>query len=180
MTVFKPGDTVEVLDEAMRGRVTEVTGNQVTVLDADGFETDFPATTLVKVPADSSLTVSYGEIERVKQLKDAKPKKKAATPRKKDRDAPGMVVDLHIEKLAASTDNMSNFDMLDLQVRTFESQLRFARSKRIKRVVFIHGVGDGILRQEVHTILRRQDDLKFYDAPYHAYGQGATEVWFYG
>ena len=43
-------------------------------------------------------------------------------------------------------------------------------------VVFIHGVGEGVLRQELETLFRRYNNVQFYDADYKTYGLGATEV----
>ena len=40
---------------------------------------------------------------------------------------------------------MQNYDMLNLQLDTAKRRLDFAISKRIQRVVFIHGVGEGFL-----------------------------------
>ena len=49
--------------------------------------------------------------------------------------------------------------------------------KRLQQVVFIHGVGEGVLKAELHTLLRRYDGIRFSDADYREYGQGATQVW---
>jgi dsDNA-specific endonuclease/ATPase MutS2 len=43
-------------------------------------------------------------------------------------------------------------------------------------MVFIHGVGEGVLRQELETLLGRYSNVQFYDADYKSYGIGATEV----
>jgi hypothetical protein len=51
--------------------------------------------------------------------------------------------------------------------------------KRIQKIVFIHGVGEGILKAELDFLLGRYDNLKFYDADYQKYGLGATEVYFF-
>ncbi|GAL71031.1 putative DNA mismatch repair protein [Jejuia pallidilutea] len=74
---------------------------------------------------------------------------------------------------------MTNFDMLNLQLQTAQRQLEFAIKKRIQRIVFIHGVGEGVLREELETLFRRYDNLKYYDANYQKYGLGATEVYIY-
>ncbi len=71
---------------------------------------------------------------------------------------------------------MSNFDMLNLQLDTARGQLEFAMRKRIPKIVFIHGVGEGVLRQELETLFSRYNNVKFYDADYKTYGLGATEV----
>ncbi len=43
--------------------------------------------------------------------------------------------------------------------------------------MFIHGVGEGVLRYELHRLLKEYEgQLKFYDADYQKYGIGATAV----
>ena len=74
---------------------------------------------------------------------------------------------------------MSNFDMLNIQLDTAKRQLDFAIGKRIQKVVFIHGVGEGILKEELHYLFKKYDNLKYYDADYQKYGLGATEVYIY-
>ena len=90
-----------------------------------------------------------------------------------------MEVDLHIEQLVDSTRNMTNYDMLTLQLETARRQLEFAIAQRIQRVVFIHGVGEGVLRTELEFLLGRYPNVAFYDAEYAKYGVGATEVYIY-
>jgi dsDNA-specific endonuclease/ATPase MutS2 len=72
---------------------------------------------------------------------------------------------------------MDNSEMLNLQLETAKRQLDFAISKRIQKVVFIHGVGAGVLKEELHYLFRRYDNVKYYDADYQKYGLGATEVY---
>jgi len=45
--------------------------------------------------------------------------------------------------------------------------------------VFIHGVGEGVLRTELEFLLGRYSNVTFYDAEYAKYGVGATEVYIY-
>ena len=74
---------------------------------------------------------------------------------------------------------MSNFDKLNLQLDTARRQLEFAIKKRIQKVVFIHGIGEGVLKMELETLFSRYDNIKYYDADYKKYGLGATEVYIY-
>ena len=97
----------------------------------------------------------------------------------KDRNAPKMEVDLHIHQLTKSSKGMSNHEMLTLQLDAAKGQLEFAIRKRIQKVVFIHGVGEGILKEELYYLFRRYENLKYYDADYQKYGAGATEVYIY-
>jgi dsDNA-specific endonuclease/ATPase MutS2 len=72
---------------------------------------------------------------------------------------------------------MTTFDILNYQMDTARRQLEFAMRKRIQRVVFVHGVGEGVLREELRTLFRRYEDLRVGDADYRKYGMGATEVY---
>jgi hypothetical protein len=45
--------------------------------------------------------------------------------------------------------------------------------------VFIHGVGEGVLKLELEYLFGRYNNVKFYDADYKKYGLGATEVYIY-
>ena len=90
-----------------------------------------------------------------------------------------MEVDLQIGQLVKSTRGMNNFDMLNLQLDAAKRQLEFAMRNRIQKVVFIHGVGDGVLKEELNYLFKRYDNLKFYDAEYKKYGLGATEVYIF-
>jgi len=65
-----------------------------------------------------------------------------------------------------------------LQLDTARRQLEFAIRKRIQKVVFIHGVGEGVLKTELEYLFGRYN-VKYYDADYQKYGLGATEVYIY-
>jgi dsDNA-specific endonuclease/ATPase MutS2 len=69
--------------------------------------------------------------------------------------------------------------MLTLQMDTAKRQLEFAIRKRIQKVVFIHGVGEGVLKTELEYLFGRYNNVKYYDADYQKYGLGATEVYIY-
>ncbi|HEY9176586.1 MAG TPA: Smr/MutS family protein [Flavipsychrobacter sp.] len=92
---------------------------------------------------------------------------------------PAEVIDLHIENLVESTRGMSNADILMTQLSTLETQLRIAINSRQQRLIVIHGLGKGKLRDEVHRVLSETPEVKNYANEWMArYGFGATEVWF--
>jgi DNA-nicking Smr family endonuclease len=71
---------------------------------------------------------------------------------------------------------MTNGEILQHQMMRCRAFLREAFEKRYPKVVIIHGVGEGVLKSEVHRFLDQQDHLSYHDAPYRTYGFGATEV----
>ncbi|WP_111684243.1 Smr/MutS family protein [Winogradskyella tangerina] len=172
------GDSVETIDDAITGVVTRISGRSVTIEAEDGFEFEFDASELMLSSKKNTLEIAVydADIESVKQEKEIKKRKSAPAVKPKERHTPKFEVDLHIHHLTDSTKGMTNFDMLNLQLDTARRQLEFAIKKRIPKMVFIHGVGEGVLRQELETLLGRYNNVQFYDADYKTYGLGATEV----
>ena len=138
----------------------------------------FEANELINSTSDTSIEQELyaSDIEAVKREKETKKRTAAPTIKPKERSAPKFEVDLHIHHLSKSTRGMTNYEMLNLQLDTARRQLEFAIRKRIPKIVFIHGVGEGVLRQELETLFGRYNNVKFYDADYKTYGLGATEV----
>ena len=88
-------------------------------------------------------------------------------------------VDLHIEKLTGNWNNMSNFEMLTLQLQTFEKYFDLAVVHHLPSMIVIHGVGTGKLRDEIHDLLRMKRNVKSFINQYDPrYGYGATEIYF--
>lgn len=176
---FQIGDKIEVLDDVVSGKVIEVSDNEITIETEDGFLLDFAPSQLVMAADSSVIHVSNREVARIKAEKEAPKKRRQKTLRPKERNAPKIEVDLHVHQLTDSDRGMSNYEKLNLQLDTAKRQLEFAIRKRIQKVVFIHGVGEGVLKQELHTLFRRYENLKYYDAEFKKYGLGATEVYIY-
>lgn len=182
MMTFEIGDAVLVLDEAMSGIVKKVVGNIISIETNDGFLLDFESHELVKKSSKDAINkelFSHSSVNEAIKEKELSVKRKQQKVRPKDRYEPTMEVDLHINQLVKSSKNMSNFDMLSLQLDTAKRQLDFAISKRIQKIVFIHGVGEGVLKVELDYLFGRYNNIKFYDANYQKYGVGATEVYIY-
>lgn len=178
---FEINDKVEVLDDALKGKVINIDGETIYVETSEGFLMEFHASELVKIGEEQSRMIASENISFSEIIKEKQPIKRAKTEKvkSKDRSAPPMEVDLHIEKLVNSFRGMSNFDILNIQLDTAKRQINFAISKRIPKIVFIHGVGEGVLKAELDYLLGRYDNLKFYDANFQKYGLGATEVYIY-
>lgn len=86
-------------------------------------------------------------------------------------------VDLHINALIDSVTGLSNADILEFQMNKFHEVLRQSQNEKGKKIVFIHGIGNGTLKQRVLSELKRKYK-KYYqqDASFKEYGWGATMV----
>ena len=176
---FKTGDEVTVLDDSFNGRVKGYKNGRVIIETFEGFELNFEEKELVKINNAGELksfvsSQSLGAVLRDKE----EPKKRSFIKEKRSRKNETVLeVDLHIEKLVPSKKGMSNYDILTLQSETAKRQLEFAVKNRIPKVVFIHGVGEGVLKTELDFLLGRYEGISFQDADYQKYGLGATEVY---
>ncbi len=177
---MKIGDKVSVIDEDISGKIKTIIGNKVILEDDDGFEYQFAKKELVKeLESINHHDFTPKNISKILSEKKSDLRKKSQKVKPKERNLPPMEVDLHIHQLTSSTRGMDNYDMLTLQLDTAKRQLDYAISKRVQKVVFIHGVGSGVLRTELNYLLKKYDNIDFYDADYQKYGVGATEVYIY-
>lgn len=85
-------------------------------------------------------------------------------------------VDLHIEELVDDMRGMTNGEMLEIQLRKARQTLDEAVTRSCRKVVFIHGVGNGKLKAEVRAMLDNYMGIEYFDASYAKYGFGATEA----
>jgi len=177
--MFNKGDKVSVLDEDVNGVVIGVKDNEITIETEAGFTMTYFVNELLKFNNSSNLMdsikrINVGEVAKEKEI----PKPRIFVKEKKDkREIPAPEFDLHIEKLVPNKRGMSNYDILTLQAETAKRHIEFAIRNRIPKIVFIHGVGEGVLKSELDFLLGRYDNIAFQDGNYQKYGQGATEVY---
>jgi dsDNA-specific endonuclease/ATPase MutS2 len=72
---------------------------------------------------------------------------------------------------------MANHEMLEVQLGRFRNELETAIANGTRRIVFIHGIGNGTLKQELRKELStKYKKYYFQDASFKEYGYGATMV----
>lgn len=175
---FQIDSKVTLIDDVLTGTVISFKGEFVEIEDEHGMRYQIKETELIPFHDDQHELSKYLNINnKILKEKSAldKKKKKSFT---KDKNEIVFEVDLHIHQLVNSIRNMDNYDMLSLQLETAKRKLEFAISKRFSKIVFIHGIGEGILKSELHFLLKKYP-VNFYDASYQKYGLGATEVYIY-
>jgi hypothetical protein len=106
-------------------------------------------------------------------------KPKTSKPHATNNPANEMEIDLHIEELLDDYSNMSNAEIIQVQLNYFQNALDKAMNEHFKKLIVIHGVGNGRLKQEVRAIIATNAALKYYDASYARFGFGATEIVFF-
>lgn len=89
------------------------------------------------------------------------------------------VVDLHIEKIIDRHSHLNNAEMIQIQLDEFEKWIELAQLNHLPSMIFIHGVGKGKLKGEIHDLLKVKKGVKSFINQYSPfYGFGATEVVF--
>lgn len=86
------------------------------------------------------------------------------------------VVDLHIGELIDSILGLSSLDMLKIQIDTFKKVLESAITNDYQKVTFIHGVGNGVLKDAIIKELEDYEGLENRMASISKFGVGAIDV----
>lgn len=182
-----PGDRITFLDEVGGGVVLQVLGaNIVRVRTDEGFELDRSIKGLVRADRDreQALTrlsdhqaslIAADDVLEEKRRRKGQAARPGKTPKKPD-DQGIAEVDLHLHELVEDETRLSDGEKLEFQLRYFERALESAIRNGKRKLIVIHGVGEGVLREEVRRMLQYYDGVQFHDADMRRYGVGATEV----
>ena len=165
---FLAGDKVLFKNENLQGEIVKINSPyKVTVLSSDGFRIDVSVKDLVKIEDGSCGSSSYGKNF------DSKDTESIVMRLKKKKTSQSILkVDLHIESLISNYQSLDNFEITQIQLNECRIKIKVALRSKITKIEIIHGIGAGILRNEVHTILKEYN-LRFYLTE----DGGATEVY---
>jgi hypothetical protein len=86
------------------------------------------------------------------------------------------VVDLHIGEIVDNIAGLSSHDMFLLQINYFVKTLESAMANNFRKVTYIHGIGNGVLKNAVITKLKEYDGLQDKSASLAEFGHGAIDV----
>lgn len=172
---IEQGDYLFAIDDDLEGEVIHIDGASITLLCQDDFEHTFMDYELFRKSEEgaehkkkkftlesesNAIIVKKQYAYPVVQLTGKKPE-----------------VDLHLLELAPKSNFQNDHEALLFQLEYVKSTIETAMRKRIRRVVFIHGMGKGKLRRELRQLLKREySNVEFFDASYQKYGHGATEI----
>lgn len=176
MPKFSPGEIVGFLHEKGKAEVKQYLDNyKILILNDVGFEEIRPENDLIKIYSTKYIDPPK-DIEIIKSAKKRKNYLNSFNVKSVENK---WEIDLHIEHLIDTHNGLSNTEILLKQLTHFRSTFSKAKNQRINKLIVIHGVGEGVLKNEIRTFLARQEHIEFYDASYIDYGKGATEIRFY-
>ena len=92
-------------------------------------------------------------------------------------EKPAGEVDLHIEKLNNDYQFLNSSEILTMQLSYFHKALDAAIVHQLPEIIFIHGSGNGTLKNEIQKVLSKHQKIQtFMDARKEKFGYGATRV----
>ncbi len=144
---------------------------------------DIPVLAFELVTNDSPMRATVVDASRLEDALKAKkavdkPRRKVIKKQSKAKmQGDTIVVDLHIGELVDSIRGLSNGDMLNLQIDEFSRVMDENIKKKGQKIVFIHGKGEGVLRNAImKELTHRYKGHDVQDASFREYGYGATQV----
>ena len=142
----------------------------------DFFET--PALMYTIVENDEVARPLVVDAKRLKEQMYKEEKVVANTSKKKSKTDDGtLVVDLHADEVLETTAGMNSADILHYQMDIFKKTMEEYKKKKGQKIIFIHGKGEGVLRQTlIHELNYRYKSCTYQDASFQEYGYGATQV----
>ena len=151
---FHVGDKVALLNDNLEGIISQINNEEIIIETSDGFDISCTADEIVKTGNLHSLLNRTDDTAFLMEKSIEKKKKNLQKKSGTKNRIPPMEVDLHIHQLVDSTRGMDNYDILTIQMEHAKHKLNFAIKNRIPRVVFIHGVGEGVLKSELEFMFK--------------------------
>lgn len=131
------------------------------------------------VKDDKPVNRYFADPEKIKEalLPKKTPEHKVQSVEKRLKHGHIVEVDLHIHELLDDTTNMTNGEMLEYQLGVFRKTLETYKHQKGQKIVFIHGKGEGVLRNALLKELKsKYRTYTYQDASFREYGFGATMV----
>ena len=174
---FHLNEKVTFLNEKGYAIVKSISNSKITIEDEYGFERHVQAFELVKIIVeDFNIEIPSEKIEadrgfhKKHQGKSKKEKKRQTLPNE------NWEIDLHLENLPDEILSSASLHYIEMQMKALRYFIEKVKTNRVEQFVVIHGVGDGILKDEVISYLARFESFKVSDADISRYGRGASQV----
>ena len=163
---FKVGDIIVFKHEKQCGTISKIVNGKLLVKNSDGFEEIVSSNDIILYDENTDKVTAYGIDFDIKddQIKKRKTKKN-------QRFSKVLKIDLHIELIIDYYKELGNHEIVNIQLKKCENEIRKAMNTRIEKIIIVHGIGVGRLKKEVHQLLD-QYNFRYYTSQ----DGGSTEV----
>lgn len=180
---FKIGDKVKFLNENLQGIVKAMLKNDMLLIEAtDGFDYKVKSNQILVINDDNSVIYNINKEDIRKKITIPTSKKNTSdilsryTTNTKYQSEKVIEIDLHLEELVEFPMKLDDRLRLYTQMQHAKKCLEAAVNQHYRKLIFIHGVGEGVLKSELRNYLAQFEYITVKDADYREYGSGATEV----
>ncbi len=177
------GNKVKFINENLEGEVKTIISEKIVLVScSDGFDYEVSINDILIIGEDNQHVYNVDVTEITTKLisNNKKQDKKGLLSKYIDSNKykyeSVLEIDLHLEELVEFPEKLDDWQRLHTQMQHVKNCLSAAIDENIRKIVFIHGVGTGVLKTELHNYLSGFDHLIIAAADFREYGVGATEV----
>tara|TARA_B100001564_G_C20423071_1_gene571012 strand:- start:91 stop:600 length:510 start_codon:yes stop_codon:yes gene_type:complete len=167
MKKFKVGDIIVFKHEKKTGTILKTVNDKLLIKNSDGFEEIVRSNDIILYDENTDKVAAYG-ISFDEKKDDLINKVKA---KKNQRFSKVLKIDLHIELIIDYYKELENHEIVNIQLKKCENEIRKVINTRIEKIIIVHGIGVGRLKKEVHKLLD-QYNFRYYTSQ----DGGSTEV----
>ena len=164
---FEIGDKVKFIRSNDYGIIQSIISERkVQVEDSSKFLSIVNVDEIIPFNKSTNSVSSYGDLTSNKEKNDnAKNLKKVIS------NLNVVKLDLHIENLSADYHMMTNFEIIQIQIKKCEDLIMKSLNSNVHKLIIVHGIGEGVLKKEIHDLLDRYQ-LRYFES----LNGGSTEV----
>ena len=164
---FEIGDKVKFIRSNDYGIIQSIISERkVQVEDSSKFLSIVNVDEIIPFDKSTNSVSSYGDLTSNKEKNNnAKNLKKVIS------NLNVVKLDLHIENLSADYHMMTNFEIIQIQIKKCEDLIMKSLNSNVYKLIIVHGIGEGVLKKEVHDLLNRYQ-LRYFES----LNGGSTEV----
>ena len=164
---FEIGDKVKFIRSNDYGIIQSVISERkVQVEDSSKFLSIVNVDEIIPFDKSTNSVSSYGDLTSYKEKND-----KAKNLKKVISNSNIVKLDLHIENLSTDYNMMTNFEIIQIQIKKCEDLIMKSLNSNVHKLIIVHGIGEGVLKKEVHDLLNRYQ-LRYFES----LNGGSTEV----
>ena len=165
--LFKVGDKVKFIKSNDYGIIKSIISERkIQVEDSSNFLSIVNHNDVIKFDSSTDTLRAYGDLNINKDI-IAKKMNKSIEPTNLN----VIKVDLHIDNIDDDYLFLTNYEIVQKQLVKCERILLSALNSKTQRLIIVHGIGQGVLKNEVHKLLNRFK-LRYFES----INGGSTEV----
>ncbi len=171
------GDQVSFMSDTTQGVIVAIiSDSEYEVEIEDGFTIPANRLEIEKIQVKDFEVDEKGLKSQIKKDLNKEAKQESKSNKEPQKFFNHHEIDLHIENITNSWSGLSNFEIVTLQLSYFRKRLHQALENNEEFLVVIHGVGKGVLKQEIDKHLSQFPNITVRPADVKLYGMGASEI----